>query len=124
MDQSAPEVGRRSIALWKRIAIRAAFGGAAFGIVVVIGAVVTVYVANRPKEWNDRALKVVHSEGHPWVKWGDAMKEESSGIGFDVDIQDTTANDITLNQDLSVMSQTRGTHALKGTFLQLTRAYF
>ncbi|MGA7241413.1 MAG: hypothetical protein WBY44_37365 [Bryobacteraceae bacterium] len=67
MDTGAPEAGK-AIALWKRIAIRAAAGGAAFGVVVVTGTAVAVYVANRPKEWNDRALKVVHSEGRPLTK--------------------------------------------------------
>src|SRR5260221_5556607 len=112
MATGAPEAGK-AIALWKSITIRAAIGGAAFGVIVVIGTAVAVYVANRPKEWNDRALKAVHSEGRPFTKWGREMKEESTGIDFEVDIQNTTGTDITLAQDLSGMSQTRSTHALK-----------
>ncbi len=123
MGTGAPEVCK-AIALWKRIAIQAAIGGAAFGAVVVIGTAIAAYVANRPKEWDDRSLKVVHSEGHPFSKMNGEMKEESSGIDFEVDIQNTTGTDITITQDLSVMSQTRSTHALKDTFLKLPRAYF
>jgi hypothetical protein len=123
METSALEANK-PIGLWKRIAIRSAVGGMTCGVVLIIGAAVAVYFANRPKEWNDRALKVVHSEAHPFDRWGDDLKEESSGITFDVDIQNTTGVDINIAQDLSIMSQTRSTHALKGTFLQLGHAYF
>jgi hypothetical protein len=41
-----------------------------------------------------------------------------------VDIQNTTSFDITLPENLMVLSQAKGTHALKATFPQLGRAYF
>lgn len=123
METGAGEVNK-PISPWKRIAIRAAVGGIACGVVLVIGAAVAVYFANRPKEWNDRAMKVVYSEARPFAWWGKDLEEKSSGIIFDVNIQNTTGSDINIAQDLSIMSQTRSSHALKGTALQLDRAYF
>ena len=123
MDTGAPEAGK-AIDTWKRIAVRAAVGGAALGVVVVIGAAVAIYIANRPKEWNDQALKVVRSEGHPLTKLNRDFNEESSGIAFDVDVQNTTATDITIAQNVDVLSQARGTHALKRTSFVLEQTYF
>jgi hypothetical protein len=123
MATGAPE-GDKAIPPWKRIAIRAAIGGAVFGVVVVIGSAIAMYVASQPKEWNDRALKVVHSEGHPLVKLGRDYQEESSGIAFDVDVQNTTPTDVTIAQNVDVLSQARGTNVLKKTAFVLEKTYF
>lgn len=48
----------------------------------------------------------------------------SSGVKFEVDIQNVTASDITIPADLKVLSQTRETHALKETVLRLEGTYF
>lgn len=115
---------KKPITLWKRIAIRAVIGGTACGVVLVIGAAVALLFVNRPKEWNNRALKVVHAEAHAFVRWGHGPVAESSGIVFDIDIQNTTGHDVNIPQNLRVQSQSKNTHALRGTLLQLPIEYF
>jgi hypothetical protein len=123
MDTGAPEVGR-AVALWKRIAIRAAIGGATFGVVIVTGAAVAEYVANHSNEWNDLALRVVRSEAHPLMKLNRDFGDESSGIAIDVDLQNTTPTDITVARNVDVLAQVRNTHVLKRTSFVLAEAYF
>lgn len=112
------------IATWKRIAIRAVAGGVGLGLVLVVAAVVIIYFSNRPREWNEHALRVVHAEAVPSDRLNDKLEQVSSGVTFDVDIQNTTGSDITIAGTLDVLSETKTTHALRGTFLKLRRDYF
>lgn len=203
MEASVPQ-HCQSLPQWKRIAIRAAAGGASAALVLAIIAAVALFYMNRRKAWNNSALRVVHAEAgsivnlrpdqldtgadplaspppgytldaapprhrnifdriavedargvtpraahagarprkdltpdqfmaqtvkdsvaisnkHDW----DIVGTKPIPLGFQVeaDIQNVTTSDITIPANLKVLSQERGTHALKETILKLDRDY-
>ena len=67
-------------------------------------------------------MKTAKAEG--LSRLNDKFDEVSSGITFSVDVENTTAADVTIPRTLTTMSQTRGSHSLHGSFLKLGADYF
>lgn len=116
--------------LWKRIILRSAAAGAALGMVVLLGTLTIVFYSNRPKPWDESSLTAAHVVArtvHLYEKNRDTNAVEESGISFSftMALRNATSDDITLRPaGLKILSQAKGTHALRDTFLQLNREHF
>jgi hypothetical protein len=108
----------------KRLLIRAFAGGAGCGLVLVIAFAAILFYEQRPKAWDSTALRVKSAKAEGLSRLNDKFDEISSGITFSVDVENTTAADVTLPRTLTTMSQTRGSHSLHGSFLKLASDYF
>src|SRR5690242_12867023 len=80
---------------WKRIIVRSLLGGAACGLVLATTLVLFFYYSHRPKGWSKDAIRVFNVKAEPITKLNKQLKDESSGIIFSVDLQNTTSDDIT-----------------------------
>src|ERR1041385_7238416 len=106
------------------LAIRSLAWGAGCGVVlaVVVGAI--LFYQQRPKGWDVQALRVKHAKADSLDRLNEKFDEVSSGITFSVDVENTTAADVTLPPTLTTMGQRRGSHSLHGSFLKLRGDYF
>ena len=108
----------------KRLFIRVFAWGAGCGLILVTAFAAFLFYEQRPKAWNSTALRVKTAKAEGLTRLNDKFDEVSSGITFSVDVENTTAADITLPRTLTTMSQTRGSHSLHGSFLKLASDYF
>lgn len=105
--------------------IAAAAAGIVFALCIVGGAV--LWYASRPKPpklWNTNALRVMATKAVPFDQLGADLKQTGSGIAFTFDVENTTALDLMLPQDIIVMQESKSSHALHGSFLKLDHDYF
>jgi hypothetical protein len=109
---------------WKRLIVRALFGGAACGFAAAVVLIAFFLYQERPQAWNADALRVVRSKAEPIDQLDDKFEVVGTGVFFTVDVENTTGRDVSLPQSLTVMGKTRGSHALHRSFLGLPRDYF
>ena len=98
--------------------------GIGCGLVLVVTAVAMLLYVQRPKRWDVQALHVKNATARPFSELNEKLAEVSSGVTFSVDVENTTAMDVTLPSTLRVMGQTRGSHSLHGSLLKLGAEYF
>jgi hypothetical protein len=109
---------------WQKVFLRAT-GVAARVTLALVGVGLSIYwYSSRPKAWDTHALIVRHAKAEGLSRLNDKFDEISSGSTFTVDVENTTGADISLPQTLTIMGQTRASHALHGSFLKLAREYF
>src|SRR5215469_8915238 len=104
----------------RRLFIRSFAWGGGCGLVFVVALTAFVFFEQRPKAWDTTALRVKSANAEEIV----SLNENSSSITFSVDVENTTAADVTLPRILTVTSQTRGSHSLHGSPLKLGSEYF
>ena len=109
---------------WKQLAVRSLLGGAACGVVVALALISFFLYQERPKAWDARALRAVHVKALPIDQLDEKFNVVGSGIFFEVDVENTTATDVSLPQTLTVMGKAKDSHALHGSFLKLNGDYF
>jgi hypothetical protein len=108
----------------KRLLIRSFAWGVGCGLIMVVAVGGIVLYEQRPKAWDTKSLRVKQAKAEGLSRLNDKFDEISSGITFSVDVENTTANDVTLPRSLTTMSQTRGSHSLHGSFQKLGADYF
>ena len=108
----------------KRLFIRSFAWRAGFGLVLAVVIAVTLFYEHRPKAWDTHALRVKNAKAEGLSRLNDKFDEVSSGLTFSVDVENTTAADVTLPRTLTTMSQTRGSHSLHDSSLKLGSDYF
>lgn len=108
----------------KRLFIRSFAWGAGCGLVLAVVLAATLLYVQRPKAWDTHALRVKNAQAEGLSTLNDKLDEVGSGITFTVNVENTTAADVTLPRTLSTMSQTRGSHSLHDSFLKLRSDYF
>jgi hypothetical protein len=108
----------------RRFLVRSFAWGAGCGFALAVVLDVGLLYEQRPKPWDTRALRAKHSKAEGLSRLNESLDEVSSGITFSVDVENTTALDITLPRTLATMGQTRASHALHGVFLKLDGDYF
>jgi hypothetical protein len=112
---------------WKRLVVRAAVGGAAFGVVVLTVFGFGWWYTQRPKQWDRMALRTVHVEAQPLDhvdEHNGVLEVKSTGTIVYADVLNATKEDITLPETLKVMQRKRASAALHESLLKLDRNYF
>lgn len=89
---------------WKRIVVRDVVGGAAAGMVLLIGVISLYLYSERPKKWNKGAIRSVSVEALPMDRLDNHWNEESSGINFTVALENTTTEDVTIPSSVTLPS--------------------
>jgi hypothetical protein len=121
MDSVSPK------ASWKMVALRLGSWGLGFGLGIGIVLAVSVWLADRPKSWNRRAL-VPHNakaEGVGHMKdVGANYDVDGIGTSFSFDLENTTAEDITFPKDVKVMQSGKASGSLSDSSLALEKEYF
>jgi len=107
-----------------RFVLRSLLWGGACGLVLAGGLTGAFFYEQQPKPWNTHALRATNVKAEPLSKLNNKLEEESSGIWFTADVENTTGIDMTLPQTETIMGQTKGSHALHGSFLKLNHDYF
>jgi hypothetical protein len=118
---------------WQKLCLRAV-GGAAGVTVALVGVGLSIYwYSSLPRAWDTHALIVrhakaeadeVHTSGGDWFAQHAPNAEVRQRGIFTVDVENTTRADVSLPKTLTVMGQTKTTHALHESFLKLTQEYF
>jgi hypothetical protein len=118
------DINQRPLSLAKRLLIRFFAWGAGCGLILGVVIVASLFYEQRPKAWDTHALRVKYAKAEGLSRLNEKFDEVSSGITFSVDVENTTAADVTLPRTLTTMGQTRGSHSLHGSFLKLGGDYF
>ena len=118
----------------KRIVVRTLVWGFGFGVGIGLIVLAIMFYLERPKGWDTKSLRessvkagaLSKLDRDPELK--QTVEEHwtttSTGSIFTVDIQNTTGKDITLPASLTIMQTAKGTGALHGSFLKLSKNYF
>lgn len=103
-------------------------GTIGLGTGIGIGLCIAVFAlqghASRKPAWNENALRVKHVRGEGLTKLDQQLKDVSVGSTFEIDIENTTNDDIDLPASVKVMQTAKETGALHGSLLTLPHAYF
>jgi hypothetical protein len=98
--------------------------GVACGLTLAAALAGIFFYEQRPKPWNTHALRATNVKAEPLSKLNDKFEEESSGIWFTADVENSTRVDVTLPQTEIIMGQKKNSHALHSSFLRLGSDYF
>jgi hypothetical protein len=109
---------------WKHLAVRALAGGFGLGVGIAVVFVIVYSYSTRPRGWRTDALGVKKVIAEGMFAMDENLEEKSTGTTFTVDVENTTDADITLPQSLTVMQAAKGTGALHGSLLKLSKEYF
>ena len=82
------------------------------------------FYTQRPKEWDKKSVRTANVKAQPISRLNDKFQDIGSGITFTVDLENTTNNDITIQQGVNVLQEQRGSHALHGSFVKLDHDVF
>ena len=110
--------------LWKRLIVRALAWGIGCGVGIATLLLAVYFYMQRPKDWDTSALRVKNVRAEGIDRLDEGLAQTSVGTFFSVDLENTTAADITLSQNLTIMQTTKGTEALHGSLLKLHKEYF
>ena len=81
--------------------------GAGVLFAVTLIAVGVLWYSSRPKLWDAQALRVKRAKAEGLSRLNEKFDEVSSGVTFSVDVENTTATDVTLPNTLTTKGQTR-----------------
>lgn len=109
---------------WQRVIVRALLGGAACGLVLTMGIASLYFYTQRPKGWNKTGIRAVNVKAEPITKLNDQLKDTSSGVFFSVDLENTTDEDITVPKSVTILQESKTSHALHGSFLEVSKDIF
>lgn len=118
----------------RRIVVRTLIGGFGFGVGVGLIVLAVMFYSERPKGWDTKSLRgsnvkagsLSKLDRDPVLKQTDEERWITSSTGsiFAVDLQNTTGKDIVLPTSVTIMQAAKGTGALHGSFLKLSKDYF
>jgi len=107
---------------WKRLVIRSLLGGTTCGVVLVLALGCLYFYAQRPKPWNQKALRAAQVKAHPlydFVQKNDKLEAGSYGFSLTVNLENATNRDITIPESVTVMQEAKDSHALHDSRLRL-----
>jgi len=118
----------------KRIVVRTLVWGFGFGVGIGLIVLAVMFYSERPKGWDTKSLRessvkagaLSKLDRDPELKQTaeEHWTTTSTGSIFTVDLQNTTGKDITLPASVTIMQMAKGTGALHGSFLKLSKNYF
>ena len=112
---------------WKALAVRVGMWGLGFGLGLGMIFAVSIWLLDRPKGWDSRAL-IPHNVkadgiGHAKIE-GSTLDVDGIGTSFTFDLENTTSEDITLPKDIRIMQSDKSSGALADSSLALPKDYF
>ncbi len=112
---------------WKLWALRILLGGLGVGAGLGIVVAISIWMLDRPKGWDTRALQPHHVTvagiGHAKDN-GPRLDVDSIGTEFTFDLENTTSEDITLPKSVRVMLSDKNSGSLADSTLVLQKDYF
>ena len=109
---------------WIRTALRSLAWGAGCGIGIAIVLAAAIYISDRPKQWDTKALQAKNVQLF-YMQPIDAVGT-GNGIGFFLkfDLENRTGTDISLPEDVTIMETNKKTGALSTSDMKHRSASF
>jgi hypothetical protein len=124
---SSPTVADFAPPRWKRIIVQSLMGGTACGVILSLCLVAISFYWQHPKGWDKKAIRASNVKAEPLVRLAEKsgkFVDESSGIIFTFDLENTTSEDITVPKSVSILGEDKNSHALHGSLLKTEKDVF